>query len=76
LGIKSQEADAINDMDFTAYWMTKRNVKPKHLNQSNSRRICEVAGLLLDFPMQLSSLVSLPLDQVMSAAVGFRVSGF
>ena len=34
------------------------------------------AGLLLDFAIQLSNLTSLPLDHVMTAAIGFRVEWF
>ena len=37
---------------------------------------CGVAGLLLDFAIQLSSLTSLPLDHVMAAATGFRVEWY
>ena len=40
---------------------------------------CKVQGtaaLLLDFAMQLSDLTSLPLDHVMTAAVGFRIEWF
>jgi DNA polymerase I len=34
------------------------------------------SGLLLDFAMQLSTLTSLPLDHVMTAATGFRLEWF
>lgn len=36
----------------------------------------ELAGATIDFPMQLSALTGLPLDQVMAAAVGFRVDSY
>jgi DNA polymerase I len=76
LGIKSQEAP-VDDIEFAAYWDDpKKREMLKRLNLDNSRRILEMSKLLLDFSMQLSSLVSLPLDQVMSAAVGFRVEWF
>jgi DNA polymerase I len=42
----------------------------------NARSLKATAELLRDFAMQLSSLVSLPLDHVMTAAVGFRVEWF
>ncbi|MCW4024961.1 MAG: DNA polymerase II [Candidatus Bathyarchaeota archaeon] len=76
LGVKSQEA-SINDVEFAAYWDDpKKRENLKRFNLDNSRRVLGIANLLLDFAMQLSSLVSLPLDQVMSAAVGFRVEWF
>ena len=42
----------------------------------NARRVKGITTALLDFAMQLSNLVSLPLDHVMTAAVGFRVEWF
>ena len=36
----------------------------------------ELAEATLNFPMQLSALTGLPLDQVMAAAVGFRVDSY
>ena len=42
----------------------------------SAHRVFGVASLLLDFAIQLSSLTSLPLDHVMTAATGFRVEWY
>lgn len=64
-------------MEFADYWddLRKRDLL-KQFSLNNARNIHRSAMLLLDFAVQLSSLVSLPLDHVMTAAVGFRVESF
>jgi DNA polymerase I len=78
LGVtKNANRTAIEDVDFADYWDDKQ--KRTALNQfstENARAVKGTAELLLDFAMQLSSLVILPLDHVMTAAVGFRVEWF
>jgi DNA polymerase I len=78
LGVMKMDHRAIiEDVDFADYWDDKH--KRDSLNRfslDNARRLKGVGELLLDFAMQLSSLVSLPLDHVMTAAVGFRVEWF
>ena len=78
LGVsKSQEGSEIEEVEFPDYWddpQKKETLIEFSLN--NARKIQGSATLLLDFAMQLSSLVSLPLDHVMTAAVGFRVEWF
>ena len=67
----------IEDVDFADYWDNKK--KRQELisySDENTRCVCGIADLLLDFGMQLSNLVGLPLDQVMTAAAGFRVEWF
>jgi DNA polymerase I len=78
LGImKNQSVSEIEDVDSADYWdgLQKRE-SLKEFSLNNARKIQGSATLLLDFAMQLSSLVSLPLDHVMTAAVGFRVEWF
>ena len=67
----------IEDVEFADYWddLRKRDLL-KQFSLNNARNIHRSAMLLLDFAVQLSSLVSLPLDHVMTAAVGFRVESF
>jgi DNA polymerase I len=67
----------IEDVDFAGYWddQQKRDAL-KSFSLDNARRVKGVTTALLGFAMQLSSLVSLPLDHVMTAAVGFRVEWF
>ncbi len=43
---------------------------------ANAQALRELAEEALDYPVQLSALTGLPLDQVMTAAVGFRVDSY
>ena len=78
LGImKDVSAAEIEDVEFADYWDDKK--KREQLREFSLNNACKIHGcaaLLLDFAVQLSSLVSLPLDHVMTAAVGFRVEWF
>ena len=78
LGImKNQSGIDIEDVEFADYWDDQQKRETlKQFSLNNARKIQGSANLLLDFAMQLSSLVSLPLDHVMTAAVGFRVEWF
>jgi DNA polymerase I len=78
LGImKNQSSIEIEDVEFADYWDDQQKRETlKQFSLNNARKIQGSAKLLLDFAMQLSSLVSLPLDHVMTAAVGFRVEWF
>jgi len=78
LGVmKIEKRILIEDVDFADYWddKTKRELL-KQFSMDSTRCIMGVADAILDFAMQLSSLVSLPLDHVGTAAVGFRVEWF
>jgi len=77
LGVPTAVSGEIEDVEFADYWddMKKRE-QLKEFSLNNALKIHESAVLLLDFALQLSSLVSLPLDHVMTAAVGFRVEWF
>jgi len=67
----------VEDVDFADYWDDKQKREAlKRFSLDNVFRVKGVAKALLGFAMQLSSLVSLPLDHVMTAAVGFRVEWF
>ncbi|MGD0644045.1 MAG: DNA polymerase domain-containing protein [Candidatus Bathyarchaeia archaeon] len=78
LGVmKNQAGIEIEDVEFADYWdQPQKREALKEYSLSNARKIQVCSILLLDFAMQLSSLVSLPLDHVMTAAVGFRVEWF
>jgi DNA polymerase I len=78
LGVmKNQSGNEIEDVEFADYWDDPQKREAlKQFSLNNARKIQGSATLLLDFAMQLSSLVSLPLDHVMTAAVGFRVEWF
>ncbi|MCW4047968.1 MAG: DNA polymerase II [Candidatus Bathyarchaeota archaeon] len=78
LGVaKTSESTVIEDVDFADYWDDKqKRIALKQFSMDSARSVKGMVELLLDFAMQLSSLVSLPLDHVMTAAVGFRVEWF
>ncbi|MEM2105999.1 MAG: DNA polymerase domain-containing protein [Candidatus Bathyarchaeia archaeon] len=78
LGVmKIEERILIEDVDFADYWDDKAKREAlKRFSMENTRCIMGIAKAILDFAMQLSSLVSLPLDHVGTAAVGFRVEWF
>ena len=77
LGVMTERKSIVEDVEFADYWDNKQ--KREELKRFGFDSACKVQGsaaLLLDFAMQLSSLTSLPLDHVMTAAVGFRVEWF
>jgi DNA polymerase I len=78
LGVMQTAQHAIiEDVDFAEYWDDKQKREGlKRFSMDNARRVKGITMALLDFAMQLSNLVSLPLDHVMTAAVGFRVEWF
>ncbi|MEM3880952.1 MAG: DNA polymerase domain-containing protein, partial [Candidatus Bathyarchaeia archaeon] len=78
LGImKNTQHPIIEDVDFADYWDSKQKREAlKTFSSENALRVKGVTAALLDFAIQLSSLVGLPLDHVMTAAVGFRVEWF
>ncbi|MEM0049345.1 MAG: DNA polymerase domain-containing protein [Candidatus Bathyarchaeia archaeon] len=78
LGImKIKERTLIEDVEYSHYWddPEKRPILLK-FSMDNTRCIMGIAEAILDFAIQLSSLVGLPLDQVGAAATGFRVEWF
>jgi len=78
LGVmKLEERTLIEDVDFAEYWENSEK-RPQLLKFSmeNTRCIMGIANALLDFAIQLSNLVGLPLDHIGTAAVGFRVEWF
>ena len=75
--LENLSGNEIEDVEFADYWDDpKKRELLKQFSLNNARKIQGSAALLLDFARQLSSLVSLPLDHVMTAAVGFRVEWF
>ncbi|HVP93377.1 MAG TPA: DNA polymerase domain-containing protein [Acidobacteriota bacterium] len=78
LGVmKIENRTLVEDVDVADYWddKAKREVLKK-FSAENTRCVMGIAEAVMDFAMQLSSLVSLPLDHVGTAAVGFRVEWF
>jgi len=78
LGVmKIEKRTLIEDVDFADYWddKDKREIL-KRFSMDNTRCVMGIADAILDFAMQLSNLVGLPLDHIGTAAVGFRVEWF
>ncbi|HDO41659.1 MAG TPA: DNA polymerase II, partial [Candidatus Bathyarchaeota archaeon] len=78
LGImKIGERTLIEDVDFAEYWENpkKRPILLK-FSMENTECIMGITEAILNFAIQLSSLVGLPLDHIGTAAVGFRVEWF
>jgi len=78
LGImKVENRRIIEDIEFADYWDNKeKRDLLKDFSNDNTRCIMGITEAILDFAMQLSNLVSLPLDHVGTAAAGFRVEWF
>jgi DNA polymerase I len=78
LGImKIEDRTLIEDVEVADYWDDKKKRETlKQFSLDNARCIMGVAQTILDFAIQLSNLVSLPLDHVGTAAAGFRVEWF
>ena len=75
--IKEQSEENIEEVQFAEFWDDpNKRVALCQFSLRNARNVYGSASLLLDFAIQLSSLVSLPLDHVMTAATGFRIEWF
>ncbi|MCX8176935.1 MAG: DNA polymerase II [Candidatus Bathyarchaeota archaeon] len=67
----------IDDVEFADYWDDKvKRETLKKFSAEKTRCIMGITQAILDFAMQLSSLVGIPIDHVGTAAVGFRVEWF
>lgn len=78
LGVmKIEKRVLIEDFEVAEYWddEAKREALKK-FSMDNAHCIMGITEAILDFAIQLSSLVGLPLDHVGTAAVGFRVEWF
>jgi len=75
--MKLEKRTLIEDIDVPTYWDDPEK-RPLLLrfSKENTQCIMGIADAMLDFAMQLSNLVGLPLDHVGTAAVGFRVEWF
>ena len=78
LGVmKRSERVLIEDIYYAEHWEDPEKRKALlRFSMENARSIMGITNAVLDFAMQLSSLVGLPLDHIETAAVGFRVEWF
>jgi len=71
------QAESIDDLQSSALWSEESGrIRLKHNNEAQSKVSLELGKLTLTYASQLSTITGLPLDQVMSAAVGFRVDSY
>ena len=78
LGVMSLEGrEVLDPPDFKLYWEDKAK-RPKLIRfcEENVRCVMGVGCSALEFAIQLSNLTGIPLDHVLTAAVGFRVEWF
>lgn len=78
LGVKKlMERTIIEDIEIPAYWEDiKKRLTLLKYSAENTQSIMGIANAMLDFAIQLSNLVGLPLDHVGTAAVCFRVEWY
>lgn len=75
--MKVEKHKLIEDVDFASYWDDpKRRSILLEFSMENAQSTMGITVAMLDFAIQLSSLVGLPLDHVGAAAVGFRVEWY
>jgi DNA polymerase I len=67
----------VDEWDLHEIWL-KEDGRAKLLENTRltAKACSDLASVAIDFPMQLSAITGLPLDQVMAAAVGFRVDSY
>jgi DNA polymerase I len=75
--MKLDKRTLLDEADYAEYW-TDGQKRPTLLKyaKENTASIMGIADNMLDFAMQLSSLVSIPIDHVGTAAVGFRIEWY
>jgi DNA polymerase I len=75
--VKLEKRTIIDEADIPAYWENKqKHAALLKYSEENTASIMSITDAMLDFAVQLSSLVGLPLDHVGTAAVGFRTEWY
>ncbi|MEM2863936.1 MAG: DNA polymerase domain-containing protein [Candidatus Bathyarchaeia archaeon] len=77
LGLEAGERPILEAMEIPEYWR-RANGRSFLFNyiEDNVRLLYAIAEEALPFLIQLSSLTGMPMDQVLAAAVGFRVDSY
>jgi len=72
-----EEREVLDPPDFKLYWEDEAR-RPRLIRfcEDNVRCVMGIGCSALEFAVQLSSLTGIPLDHVLTAAVGFRVEWF
>jgi DNA polymerase, archaea type len=77
LGIQSSEEKPIDETAYFDYWSKpdQRKILVKHVEEQ-TETILKIGQEAIDYVVQISALSGLPPDQVIAAAVGFRVDNY
>ncbi len=77
LGIQSSEEKPIDETAYFDYWSKpdQRKILVKHVEEQ-TETILKIGQEAIDYVIQISALSGLPPDQVIAAAVGFRVDNY
>jgi len=77
LGIKLSDPKTIDETSYFDYWSKpdQRKILVKHV-QEQTETVLKIGEEAIDYVIQISALSGLPPDQVIAAAVGFRVDNY
>ena len=77
LGIQLSEEKTVDETAYFDYWSKpdERKILVKHLEEQ-TETILKIGQEAIDYVIQISALSGLPPDQVIAAAVGFRVDNY
>ena len=77
LGIKLSDPKTIDETSYFDYWSRpdQRKILVKHVEEQ-TETVLKIGEEAIDYVIQISALSGLPPDQVIAAAVGFRVDNY
>jgi len=77
LGIKLSDPKTIDETSYFDYWSKpdQRKILVKHVEEQ-TETVLKIGEEAIDYVIQISALSGLPPDQVIAAAVGFRVDNY
>ncbi len=77
LGIKFSDQKTIDETSYFDYWSKpdQRKILVKHV-EVQTETVLKIGEEAIDYVIQISALSGLPPDQVIAAAVGFRVDNY
>src|SRR5256712_12332869 len=77
LGIKLSDPKTIDETSYFDYWSKpdQRKILVKHV-EKQTETVLKIGEEAIDYIIQISALSGLPPDQVIAAAVGFRVDNY
>src|SRR5438128_3738436 len=77
LGIRLSDPKTIDETSYFDYWSKpdQRKILVKHVEEQ-TETVLKIGEEAIDYVIQISALSGLPPDQVIAAAVGFRVDNY